>query len=108
MDVDSILANGIFYYPAWKHYGIERDVKCSLCRTVGLICCVGYQDMDLCMKCVDTSVLKVKPRGETPAVPKKSIPSDNRGEDNIACLPPYWIGPNPYGRPPDGGGRWGR
>lgn len=38
-----LIENGIFYYPAYEHYGVP-SVN---------VCCIGYKDKDLCLKCVE-------------------------------------------------------
>lgn len=52
MQYQTILDNGIFYYPAWKHYGTVINVVCDRCRIEHLSACVGYLQQDLCMQCV--------------------------------------------------------
>ena len=55
----SIIDNGIYYYPAWKHYS-KDDVNdgnifvvCDRCNRKNISACIGYKDQDLCIKCVD-------------------------------------------------------
>lgn len=49
-----ILEYGKFYFPAWKHYGDSRaDVVCDKCLKPNLSACIGYNDQDLCLSCVD-------------------------------------------------------
>lgn len=48
-----ITTNGQFYYPAWKHYARKCDVACDRCQRHNLKACIGYGDMDLCLKCAD-------------------------------------------------------
>jgi len=44
---------GIYYYPAWKHYG-NRDIEigCDRCQRLGLYVCIGWNDCDICMECM--------------------------------------------------------
>lgn len=49
----SIVANGIYYYPAWKHYGRVVTVICDRCQKHGLTACIGLNSQDLCITCVD-------------------------------------------------------
>lgn len=55
---DSILkqvaTKGKYYCPASKHYPNIPNciVKCDRCNKQSLNVCIGYNDKDLCMKCV--------------------------------------------------------
>lgn len=42
---------GHYYYPAFRHYGKEVDVCCDKCGKQKLVSCIGYGQMDLCLKC---------------------------------------------------------
>ena len=53
---------GTYYRPPWKHYVTQRgptgtDVKCDKCFKIIKNCCIGYEDKDLCLKCVDLLLL---------------------------------------------------
>ncbi len=48
-----IVNNGIYYYPAWKHYGRVTTVVCDRCSKSGLKTCIGFGQSDLCMICVE-------------------------------------------------------
>jgi len=45
--------NGTYYYPAWKHYGRKTSVFCDRCNRQNLRACIGYNNFDLCLLCVD-------------------------------------------------------
>lgn len=54
-----VVKNGKFYYPASYHYEKqphEVNIICDRCRRQQLKCCVGYQNSDLCMECVEITV----------------------------------------------------
>lgn len=44
--------NGRYYNPAWKHYG-RGTVNCDRCKASNLKVCIGYKELDLCMRCVE-------------------------------------------------------
>jgi hypothetical protein len=57
-----ILNNGIFYYPAWKHYDKPcANVICDKCLTNNLNACIGYGDSDLCLLCVTILISNNRP-----------------------------------------------
>lgn len=61
-----VIENGIFYYPAYEHYGNnEGNIICNFCSKSNLKCCIGYKDYDLCLKCSETIVNK-QPNTELP------------------------------------------
>jgi len=47
------LDHGVFYHPAWKHYGRKTSVFCDRCNRQNLRACIGYSQFDLCLLCVD-------------------------------------------------------
>lgn len=54
-----IVEKGIFYYPAYKHYGHGLhglNVCCDFCSKSNLDCCVGFENKDLCLRCVELFV----------------------------------------------------
>lgn len=55
-DLLIIIEKGIFYYPAYKHYGKITNVWCDFWSKSNLDCCVGYEDKDLCLRCVELFV----------------------------------------------------
>jgi len=55
-DLLIIVAKGTFYYPAYKHYGKVTNVCCDFCSKSNLDCCVGFEDKDLCLRCVELFV----------------------------------------------------
>lgn len=51
--IRKLLTLGTFYCPASKHYGNNTpNVLCDRCRRQNLVCCIGFESKDLCMKCV--------------------------------------------------------
>jgi hypothetical protein len=54
---NKILEYGTFFFPATKHYGtIGSSVQCDRCHRANLKACVGYENMDLCLNCVEVIV----------------------------------------------------
>jgi len=56
MSYSIVLTHGRFYYPATSHYNKkpgELNVICDRCQRQHIMCCVGYNDIDLCMPCVE-------------------------------------------------------
>jgi hypothetical protein len=43
---------GEYYNPANKHYNGQEDVGCDRCQKTNITVCIGYRDIDLCLKCV--------------------------------------------------------
>lgn len=53
-DTKRIVTYGIFYFPAWKHYGRPgANVICNKCGRGNLTSCIGYGEQDLCLLCAD-------------------------------------------------------
>lgn len=44
---------GKYVNPAWSRYNNPTNVICNRCKANSLRVCVGYEEIDLCMKCVD-------------------------------------------------------
>jgi len=46
---------GTYYNPASKHYSLFEDINvvCDRCNRSRLPVCIGYNEYDLCLKCVD-------------------------------------------------------
>lgn len=55
-DLLIIVEKGTYYYPAYKHYGRMTNVCCDFCSKSNLDCCVGFEDKDLCLRCVELFV----------------------------------------------------
>lgn len=47
------LNNGIWYYPAWRHYNSLVCVVCDRCNKSNLPACIGFDNIDLCILCVN-------------------------------------------------------
>lgn len=48
-----ICTKGQYFNPAIKHYGYKGIVICDICGKFNLKTCVGYNQHDMCLKCVD-------------------------------------------------------
>lgn len=44
---------GIYYNPANSHYGGKGQVNCDRCMRTNIPVCIGFEDTDLCFRCVD-------------------------------------------------------
>ena len=50
---NNVIKYGKFYYPAISHYPNSLNIQCDRCYKNDLQSCIGYEDIDLCLKCVD-------------------------------------------------------
>ena len=49
----NIVKNGTYYFPASKHYNNQStNVVCDRCRKTNLDTCIGLDNYDLCLSCV--------------------------------------------------------
>lgn len=54
-DIKDVVVYGAYYNPANKHYGgASVTVTCDRCKKVIDGACIGYKELDLCLKCTDT------------------------------------------------------
>jgi len=53
LELIAVYQHGIYYNPAWKHYGRETNVCCDRCKSSNLNICIGYRELDLCLVCVN-------------------------------------------------------
>ncbi|ATZ81149.1 hypothetical protein BMW23_1106 [Bodo saltans virus] len=44
---------GKYYNPAYAHYNTKTTVACDRCKRISLDVCIGLQDVDLCMNCIE-------------------------------------------------------
>ena len=57
-DLFLIVEKGKFYFPAYKHYSIfPINITCIFCNKSNLDCSIGFENKDLCLKCVDLLVI---------------------------------------------------
>ena len=81
----NIVKKGVYYYPAWKHFGlIPTNVACDRCNKNNLIACIGYQDNDLCLDCVE-NVTKLLHKNNLPV-------QKTQTKFKIYKEPPNWNG----------------
>ncbi len=50
---NKIIKNGKFYCPATSHYNNSNNIQCDRCYKNNLKTCIGYEEYDLCLECVD-------------------------------------------------------
>ena len=59
---DDIIKRGTYYNPASNHYHLGSTVMCDRCQRSNLSVCVGINNRDLCLSCVqeltDNIILK--------------------------------------------------
>ena len=48
-----IVRYGVYYFPATTHYARPCVVVCDRCNKTNLSVCIGYNNLDLCMQCVE-------------------------------------------------------
>lgn len=54
MNFLNIIKKGTYYYPALKHYDLDDgNIICDRCNRNNIPACIGYNDKDLCMECVN-------------------------------------------------------
>ncbi len=53
MSLLNVAKNGTYYNPAYKHYGYKTNVVCDRCSRSNLSQCIGLDNADLCLKCVE-------------------------------------------------------
>lgn len=51
-DFIDVYKYGKYYNPANKHYDSVGWVGCDKCEKEHLDVCIGYEDIDLCLKCM--------------------------------------------------------
>ncbi len=40
--LSDIIRNGVYYYPAHRHYGSDQmSVQCDFCKKINLTACIG-------------------------------------------------------------------
>jgi hypothetical protein len=57
--LNDIITYGSYYYPATSHYTRSCTVMCDRCKKTNISACIGYNNFDLCLECVD-KVIKEK------------------------------------------------
>lgn len=50
--IKTVITCGKYYKPAWQHYGTKQIIRCDRCQKCPLDSCIGYDETDLCLKCV--------------------------------------------------------
>lgn len=83
--IEAAFRDGKVYDPAWTHYGKKGTVViCDRCGASGLTACVGLDNTDICMSCMD--ILK------DPA--KRRLDETQRAVAKVsACLPSPGLDP---------------
>jgi len=94
--INYTLKFGTYYNPATKHYGSNlAKVVCDNCQKENLKACVGWNDCDLCMQCID----RLNNELFYESIPKVDIPATvthiHTMPSNLSCnnKKDYWIGP---------------
>ena len=102
LEAISIVSNGLFYFPAWKHhYNPNTEVYCDYCNKRNLLSSIGYRNMDLCLECVESLTNAIKKNNVQ--CNNITLPTDNVGyapnnispvPNNISPVPNNIINPN--------------
>lgn len=95
LEAISIVSNGIFYFPAWKHhYNPSTEVYCDYCNKSNLLSSIGHRNMDLCLECVEILTINIKKNNIQ--CNNITLPTDNIGNapNNISPIPNIIINPN--------------
>ena len=95
LEAISIVSNGLFYFPAWKHhYNPNTEVYCDYCNKRNLLSSIGYRNMDLCLECVESLTNTIKKNNVQ--CNNITLPTDNVGyaPNNISPVPNNIINPN--------------
>jgi hypothetical protein len=95
LEAISIVSNGIFYFPAWKHhYNPSTEVYCDYCNKSNLLSSIGYRNMDLCLECVELLTNAIKKNNVQ--CNNITLPTDNIGNapNNIGPIPNNIINQN--------------
>lgn len=106
---------GIYYNPANSHYGGKGQVNCDRCMRTNIPVCIGFEDTDLCVKCVDLmsntnhqNNFKI-PRDDIKRpthdiirmpLPYQTHPNDRQINDVVTMPSPYCYPPNNNKRSP--------
>jgi hypothetical protein len=71
MDFEKVVKEGKYYYSASDRYGVGSIIICDRCHIRDLKSCIGLDQLDLCLSCVDDlqTILKAQPTIEKNPVP---------------------------------------
>lgn len=71
----NIYKYGNYYNPAHSHYNRITNVVCDRCLKKNLNICIGWEDKDLCLKCVSDidTIIKNNPYADIPIIDKITI-----------------------------------
>lgn len=58
--LENCIKQGKYYYPAVKHYHNGAIVQCDRCLRTNLKCCIGHQQIDLCLSCAQLISMNIK------------------------------------------------
>lgn len=55
IDLMNVIQKGKYYYPAFRHYSqfSFANVICDYCNKSNLNSCIGYENKDLCLNCIE-------------------------------------------------------
>lgn len=87
---------GKCYYPATDHYPhlSSVDVICDRCKITNLDACIGWNDFDLCMNCVNiVKGFKRKSKKKLEIVPQQKVTVHSRidQKQNFPVSPPVML-----------------
>lgn len=68
---------GTYYNPASKHYNSVVNVMCDKCYKDKLEMCIGYEDYDLCLFCIE-EINKMKQKTLKRDMPRRMMQKQYR------------------------------
>jgi len=55
-----VIKHGVYYNPANKHYSYKGFVTCNRCFKTNLDVCIGFNEYDLCLNCLQEILIHEK------------------------------------------------
>ena len=90
---EQICKFGTYYNPVYKHYGGSANVVCDKCHQPNLNICIGYQQHDLCIPCVETITNELQRQSS------HICPIAPYGYDSEGRIRTHWCTTAEYSRP---------
>lgn len=84
--IKQVVTYGTYYNPAWKHYGRITTVRCDRCHSNPIQSCIGFDKMDLCMKCMSEVEKSISPSSSIPSCFPSPSPYTPSGSGDLMTL----------------------
>ena len=95
-----IFRNGIYYSPSGKHYNKPNtNVVCDRCHTTQLDVCIGYEDYDMCLTCIQEIGKQLKRKEEIekfPTATYEKLAEMRRPDTKTYMLQSQFLPPTSY------------